>query len=222
MSIVRTTRAEEEFDSLTAVIPFAVEQYIKGLWTGMPGIIEEYDAATRRAKVLPAIMGCDTDGEMIRRKPIVDVPVIAPSCGGYTISFCLMPGDAVWLAWSMRGITKFLKTYEEEPPSPLSSLLSATDAVAFPGFGPAPDVSYSPTSAESHGLDSGISLQSADGATHISITEDHIRIRTSNDNSIDIQDTGITLKGPISIEQNGVEYTFTEATLDGQTVGVFQ
>ena len=132
MSVARGIRSEEELDTMAAAVPFAIEQAVKGLWSGMPGIVEKYDAATRRAQVRPAIMGCDTDNRMLKRLPIIDVPVIAPSCGGATITFCLVEGDAVWLSWSMRGITAFLKTHEDAAPDPLSSLMSATDAVCFP------------------------------------------------------------------------------------------
>ena len=202
---------EREIDRPDAAIPWAFGELTKQLWTAMPGIVEEYDAATRRARIRPAIMGVLTEGAgTMRRQPIVNVPVVTPSCGGFGITVCLQPGDAVLLVWSMRGISGFLREFEESVPLPLGSMLSATDCIALPGFGPSPDGNFMPASGTPHGFSEGVSIQSETGETHVSVSEEEVRVRGSMRVSLQNQDSTVMMDGDtVTIDATTIDLTFT-------------
>ena len=229
MSYAHDFLREVDWSDPANAVLFAVEQLIKGLYTAMPGIVEEYDAAARRAKVKPALRRYKSDETFVSRETIVNVPVLSQSNGRVVSSVSLEAGDAVLLLWSMRGIGNFLKTHEEADPV-LSSLMSATDAIALPGFGPAPDVTYVPTYDEGHGLAGGWTIQSADGAVHASLDENCVRLRAGGDTQVDVAEesvrlrigtatevvlspTQVLLKGAaVAVEVSGSSYAFNPAT----------
>ena len=207
-----TLPAERDLDTPARVIPFAFEQMMKNVWTSMPGIVESYDAATRRAVVRPALEACLSDGSTVRRRPIANVPVVSPACGGVSATVCLVEGDAVWLSFSMRGLAAFLLEFTDAPAT-LTSFFSATDAVCFPGFGPGPSSTFRPASDLPHGFSSGISLQSNDGSVHVSVSEDAVRVRAAGDTQVDVLENEVVIKAAaVKIESGGTTYTFDPTT----------
>ena len=210
-----TLPSESVLDDLKKTIPWAFEQLMKNVWTSMPGIVEEYDAATRRALVRPCIEACLDDGLTVPRRAIADVPVIAPSCGGVTVTYCLSAGDAVWLSFSMRGIAAFKAEFLDAPAT-LTSFFSATDAVCFPGFGPPPtEADFAPSSAESHGFSSGVSLQSVDGAVHVSVSPEAVRVRAGEDAEVNVLEGEVCLELGDSVS---VRLTSSGIVLDAASI----
>lgn len=169
---------EVVYDRASLAIPFAIEQWMKGVWTAMPGIVDTYEPTTRRARVSPAIAAEFTDGSVQERGLLVNVPVVSPSCNGYLITYVLKKDDPVLLVFSMRGLATFKKEYAAGA-SPGGGMFAASDAMAIPGFGPAmmDDVFRTPNNVRGTGVDgmsTGIAIQSKDGKSHISIGDDGI------------------------------------------------
>lgn len=170
---------EVVYDRASLAIPFAIEQWMKGVWTAMPGIVDTYEPTTRRARVSPAIAAEFTDGSVQERGLLVNVPVVSPSCNGYLITYALKKDDPVLLVFSMRGLATFKKEYAAGA-SPGGGMFAASDAMAIPGFGPAvtPNTEFrTPDDVEGMGVDgmtTGISIQSENGKSHISIGNDGI------------------------------------------------
>ena len=81
------------------------------LHTSIPGIVQEYTASTKRAKVQIAMRLLMTDGETMPRPVILNVPVVHPSGGGWIIHLPLQADDAVLLVFSERGIQAFKETF---------------------------------------------------------------------------------------------------------------
>ena len=240
MSVARGTLVEEELNTGSAAVQFAFKQLMKGIWGPVPGLIEVYDPATRRARVKPAIQAQLSDGTLMSRAPLANVPVLSNTNGRVLVTLDLQEGDAVLLLCCMRGIGEFKKTYEEASPV-LSGFFSASDAVALPGFGPpleSPD--YRPASGEAHGLSAGFSIQTADGSTHVSLTEGDIRLRTEGDTQIDVEEECITLKigddtqvlvengevkmkaSNVRVESGGQTKRYQQITAGGVTFWAFQ
>lgn len=171
---------EVVYDRASLAIPFAIEQFLKGMWTAMPGVVDSYNRATRRARVSPAIAAEFTDGTVQKRGLLVNVPVVSPACDGFLITFALKKGDPVLLVFSMRGLAAFKKDYEAGA-SPGGGMFAASDAMAIPGFGPPQtDMQFrTPDDVMGmgvDGMDTGISIQSKNGKSHISIGNDGIVI----------------------------------------------
>ena len=175
---------ERVFDNLTAVLEFFGEQLLKDIYTVMPGIVEQFDPVTRRVKVRGSLSIVFPDGTEMLRPPIVNVPVVWPFGGGYHLYFPLEEGDAVLLAYSMRGITEFKRSFADAKPT-MSSLLDERDAVAIAGFG---SLEITPVN------DGGASFQDRDGDNYVSIDGDNVKVKSAGSLDIEADDT-VTLKG---------------------------
>ena len=125
---------DHDYSNLAVAVRFALRQGLKDVYTSMPGIVRAYDPETRRATIQGALSIATTDGRVIDREPIHDVPVIFPAGGGFALTFPLVPGDPVLLVYAQRGLAGFKKTHELSTPD-LDGFFSEKDAVAIPGFG---------------------------------------------------------------------------------------
>ena len=129
---------EVSYDELPQALRFFGDWLMRGVNTALPGIVDSYDPATRRAQVRPALDLMLTDGRSLQRPPIADVPVLAPAGGGFLVHIPLQRGDPVLLIWCSRDISGFKETLEAgELPSP--DVMGDSDVIALPGSpGPPP------------------------------------------------------------------------------------
>ena len=127
---------DTDYANMAQAIRFAIRQSLKDLYTCMPGIVESYDAETRRAVVKGALNIVTTKKEEIEREAIHNVQVMFPSGGGFTMTFPLERGDPVLLPYSQRGLANWKKTLDVAAPDTIG-FFSEKDAIAIPGFGPA-------------------------------------------------------------------------------------
>ena len=155
-------------ESLSELVEFSWRQFIKRIHTVAPGIVREYDGPSRRARVQPAFKLTFTDDTPpMAKPPIVDVPVVTTSGGGFLVHCPLMAGDPVLLLFSERGLDHFKAAHEvSDPAGP--AMFAERDAIAVPGFGPTRI-----TPAE------GLTMQTNDGETYISLTPGRVKIRAS-------------------------------------------
>lgn len=161
--------------SLTTLLRLAVGRELMDIHTALPGVVEEYDAATRRARVIPAIPLLLDDGSVMDRPPITDVPVLFPSGGGLSLLFPLQRNDPVLLLFSQRGLDGFKVGYRSGLPA-RGPIFDMSDAMALAGFGA---LTTSPASA------TGTSLQTDDGATSVVVEPSG--------------EVNITAAGPVSV-----------------------
>ena len=152
------------------VFAYVCDRTLRKVRTAIPGTIVAYDAETRRARVEPAVEMLLTDNRSMPRAVILDVPVLWPSVGDWLIHFPLAAGDHVLLVFCQRDISGF-KALRRRGRLPTDRILDEQDAVALPGFGPTGRTT--PASA------TGISIQSADGETAITVEDGHVTIKAS-------------------------------------------
>ncbi|MDE2846012.1 MAG: Gp138 family membrane-puncturing spike protein [Gemmatimonadota bacterium] len=160
------------FDSLSVALDFVLTQWRKGLHTSVPGLVEIYDPTTRRARVKFALKQVRTDGSEVAKAPIVDVPVVFPSGGGFTLTFPIAQGDPVMVLFSERGIAAFKKTFAEATPTE-GQYHQETDAVALPGFGP---LSITPADTDAS------VWQTEDGDHSVRLRNDRVEIHSGRTN----------------------------------------
>ena len=160
---------DHDYSNLAVAVRFALRQGLKDLYTCMPGIVRSYDPETRRATVQGALSIVTTDGRVIDRTPVHDVPVVLPAGGGFALTFPLEPGDPVLLVYSQRGLSGFKKMHDLSAPD-LDGFFSEKDAVAIPGFG-----------ARQHDTDHRIDISSSG-----------IRIQTAG--TLEIEASDVTFK----------------------------
>ena len=117
-------------------------------------------------------------------KPIIlDVPVIFPSAGGYTVHFPLLPDDPVLLLFSERDIDNFKQTLESG--QPLSGdIMEVKHVVCIPGFVPFeddPTVVIPPENPNGGDRLGGVTVQTNDGTTWVHLAADDIHARIVGD-----------------------------------------
>ena len=125
--------SDSRYENLSQGVPFFGSQLLKRVHTSLPGIVQSYDAATRRARVQPAVDLLLTDGTSAQKPIILDVPVLWPTGGGYTLSLPLDAGDAVMLLFAERDIQRFKETLAVGPPLS-ADVMQIQHAVAIAGF----------------------------------------------------------------------------------------
>ena len=126
--------------SLDKTIQVGVEAALERINIAIPGVVEMYDATTKRARVRPALQFRNRRGEHHPSVPLVDVPMLMSSAGGKmngkTIVMPVVPGDFVQLLFSQRGIANFKRLWEEDVEPTRVGFFSLQDAVAMPIYGP--------------------------------------------------------------------------------------
>ena len=187
---------ETDYTDLTDALKFFFEQMVKGLYICIPGIVDSYNITTKRANVHPAINLQETDGTTTQQSSIVNVPVVWPCGGGFSLLSPLPHGTPIVMFFTQRGITKFKETYTESDPG--SGLFAKEDAFVMPGFGALSDITPA--------TENGIVLQSEDGSHYIFIEEDLIKIQTNGnveingdaDNAVSYTDLDTALQGLVT------------------------
>ena len=186
--------SDARYEHLQQGVPFFGDELLKRVHTSLPGVVVRYDAATRRARVQPAVdhlISPDdnpnaefTDLEPMPNPIILDVPVIFPAGGGYTVHFPLLPDDPVLLLFAERDIAVFKQTLRSGPPAS-DDVMEIQHAVCIPGFVfpnegdvmiPPPDI---PPGTFPDWL-YGVTIQTNDGLTYVHLAaeprEIHARI----------------------------------------------
>ena len=173
---------------MTDALQFVFNQMLKTIFISIPGVIESYDATTKRCRVKPAINMRLTDGETEEQSSIVNVPVLWPSGGGFTLLSPLPAGTPVEIKFSQRGITQFKETFSTEDPG--NGVFDKEDAHVIPSYGA---LSVTPAT------ESGMSMQSEDGSNYIYVDDGNIYIKAAT--SITLESPLNTVKGPLIVEQ---------------------
>lgn len=152
-----------------------------------PGIVRRYDASSKRAMIQPALLISYTDGREARKPPLLDVPVIHPTGGGYILHVPLEVGDPVLILFSERGITKWKESFGESRIDNIG-MHNERDAICLPGFGALSGTMIRP----------GLSLQTEDGSV-----------------AVQVESGGITLRGRVSVTGDlAVDGTLTQGGVD--------
>ena len=170
---------EVNWNSLTTTLEWVLSQWSRAnLHTAMPGIVDSYDGETRRARIRPALRLVMTgteigeDGEELERALAVNIPVLWPASGGYTMLMPLAAGDRGWMMFSERGMTEFLSTGELATPDK-ARFFDEADAVFMPCDFGHPDATPASTT--------GACLQTHDGSTAIIVEDGTITLKTPGD-----------------------------------------
>lgn len=184
---------EKQYDNARDMIMFAMTQFMKGLWTACPGIVDSYNGSSKRAVIRPALDLVRTDGARIAHPLINDVPVLHPSGGGFTMLVPLVQGDAVMLLFSQRGMAQFKLSYAQSEPD-AEGFLSLKDAVAIAGFGA---LSIIPATTN------GATMQSEDGANYIYVKNGEVKVKTPGNVTVEAGGDVTVDAGNVTVEASG-------------------
>lgn len=86
----------------------AMDDKVSSIWTALPGIVSAVNLAANTVSVQPAIQGAVTDANgnvsNVNLPVLVDVPIVFPSAGGFSLTFPIVAGDEVLVIFSSRCI----------------------------------------------------------------------------------------------------------------------
>ncbi len=197
----------ERYENQTLALLTAMEGHQKEIWTALPGIIESFNPTAMTCTVKPAVLIPLKDPEtaeitQIDIPVLLDVPVIYPSGGGFTLTFPIANGDECLVVFSSRCIDTWWQNGGYKNQLPLLRMNDLSDGFAF--VGPRSQVrtlsNVSTTTTQ---------LRSDDGVCFVELAGGHVVNVTAPG--------GINLTGPVNI--SGTVTATGEGTFNGHTVG---
>lgn len=158
--------------NLSQVITKGIDNRLKEVHTGMPGIIESFDPNNQTASVQPAIRRIfitrESDREILTPADLpllINVPVYFPRAGGYSMTMPVRVDDECWLSFSERSIDNWYNTGGVSNPSS-RRFHSLSDAIAMVGL------SSEPNSIQDYDNDN-LQIRKDDGNAEITIMSDN-------------------------------------------------
>lgn len=126
--------------TLASNIKQGIDSRLKDLHTSIPGIIESFDAEKQLASVQPALkrIFITQDGEKEILTPsdlpiLINVPIVFPRGGGFSLTFPVKKGDECLLVFCERSIDNWHRTGGVQVPG-AKRFHSLSDATAFVGL----------------------------------------------------------------------------------------
>lgn len=175
----------EFIDDPTEALRVAFEGMQASMWTALPGIIESFDPAKMTVRVQPAIKArvfssdgnpplpgavFDADDWWTIPLPIlVDVPVVFPGGGGFTMTFPIAPGDEAVVVFASRSIDNWWYQGGIQPQS-LLAMHDLSDGFAFVGVRSQPRKLSPAVSTNS------VAIRSDDNSVHIKVASGEVEI----------------------------------------------
>lgn len=211
--------------TLASNIKQGVESRLKELHTSMPGIVESFDAENQLATIQPAIRRIfitrDGDKEILVPSDLpilINVPVIFPRGGGFSLTFPVAKGDECLLVFCERSIDNWHETGKVKAPG-AKRFHSLSDATAFVGISSLPNKvpNYDPSNVEIKKDDGSVSIKLKDNSDLDIISEGNVNATVTGDivatceNANITANTNIDLTSP-TINLNG--NTTIDGTLD--------
>lgn len=175
----------EVTDDPVEAMRVALQGFQAEIWTALPGIIESFDPVKMTVRVQPAVKarvfshddnpplpGAVLEADNWWNVPLpllVDVPVMFPGGGGFTMTFPVVAGDEALVVFSSRSIDNWWYQGGVQNQSVLA-LHDLSDGFAFVGVRSQPRVLTPAVSA------TAVAIRSDDNTVHIKIAAGEIEI----------------------------------------------
>jgi len=194
-------------ETLATNIKNGVDTRLKELHTSMPGIVQSFDAVNQLATVQPAVRRVfitqnDDNTELLTPTDLpilINVPVIFPRGGGFSLTFPVAKGDECLLVFCERSIDDWHQYGTVRTPS-ARRFHSLSDAVAFVGMSSIPNKipNYDPVNIELKKDDDSVSLKLFTDGTATLKTNTKITLETP-----DVTITGnLEVQGDTALSSN--------------------
>lgn len=158
----RRERIADEEETLR----MAFDSQLANLWTALPAIVTAVDLGAMTLSAQPALRGeiLQPSGEYVKTNMpvLVDVPIVFPSAGGFTLTLPIAAGDEVLIIFAARCIDAWWQSggVQDQLEFRMHDL---SDGFAIPGPRSQPKAIPSISSTN-------VQLRSDDGATFLEIT----------------------------------------------------
>lgn len=162
-----------------------------GIWTAIPAVVTAFNPAALTVSAQPAIKAKQTaqDGTVsdVSLPLCVDVPVVFPRGGGFSLTFPIAAGDEVLLVFASRCIDGWWQQGGTQPQLD-QRMHDLSDAFAIPG-------PWSQKTKITAGM-TGAQLRNAAGSTVLELSSDTITLAAAHVviNSADVKIAGASLQ----------------------------
>ncbi len=206
----RRERWVDEEEGMRAML----DGFRASLWTALPCVVESFDAVKMTVTLQPTIKAqiSRVDGRIdaVTMPLLLDVPVIFPTGGGFTLTFPVQPGDEALAVFASRCIDSWWQSGGVQEQAELRTH-SLSDAFAI--LGPRSQPRVLPAISTST-----VQLRSDDGSTFVEITAGQVAnivapggINLTTSGKITLTASEIDVSGPLISDSEG--------TFNGHTVG---
>lgn len=140
------------------------------VWTALPGIIQSFDPDALTVSVQSAINGVVTDERgqnyVSALPPFLDVPVVFPHGGGFSLTFPIKPGDECLVVFASRCIDGWWQSGGVQAPAE-RRMHDLSDGIAIPG-------PWSQALKLTPGADAdNVQLRTDDGKAYVALRPDY-------------------------------------------------
>lgn len=178
------------------------------IYTSMPGIVISVNLAKMTCEVQIAIQGIiqNEDGteKNVPLPPLLDVPIVFPSCGNFIITMPLAAGDEVLVCFASRCIDSWWQNGGVGVPLE-ARMHDLSDGFAIPGPRSSPNVVSGISST-------GLQIRNKDGTTFIEIASDG-KIKLVSPSEIDVTAPLVKVTGAMVVTGAVTTGALTAATL---------
>lgn len=221
------TQRNDDIANLSDVIRQGVKSAVVNLHTSLPGRIISFDPVLQTATVALGVKrvfinrGVELDVlTAVDLPPIVDVPVIFPRGGGFSLTFPVMPDDECLVTFCERSIDRWHQSGNAEDPTS-RRFHALTDAVCMVGLSSIPNKvpDFNATQLEIKSNNgNGVINVSDDGTIDLTSAAD-VNINTEGSvNITSAADVNILAIGLVDVTATGpVNMTAAAITITGPT-----
>lgn len=193
--------------NFTELLQGVVGEYMKGVYTAIPGHVVWFDPATQLAQVQLGVQRIDIDGKAVNPPPVTDCPVFFAG-DSYVVETQIDPGCEGLIVFSQRCIDGWVNNGGCAV-NPLERLHDMADALFIPGFRPMPKV-------VSDFSNNGIRLRNKEGTQFCHLKNDGAILIENKNGHIRIDAAGnVTING-VKFDTTG--NVTTPTTVTAQTV----
>lgn len=186
-------------DSLAGTVGAMINKNNMNTNDMLPCQVIAYDKDSKRVQIQHLIMQKTEDGQLLSRGQVASIPVLNLGGGGVVLHFNILPGDLGWIKANDRDISLFLSTYKKSKPE-TNRKKSFSDAMFIP------DCMTGYVIDEED--ENNCVLQTKDGSVKISIGENTIKIKASENVIIESQgDAEITVDGMATVTCENAQVT---------------
>lgn len=190
-------KRNERTNDLVIALMEAMQGHQAGMWTALPCIVVDFNATKMTCSLRPAIKAKRTDEKgvdtWIELPVLVDVPVVFPSAGGYSLTFPVEPGDEALAIFASRCIDTWWDTSAVSIQADMR-MHDLSDAFAF--IGPR----SRPRALSPAVLTTGVELRNDTGTVYIRLNDStNITVVTPGNVEVTAATATVTASGQINL-----------------------
>jgi len=204
----------ERVEDLRSTLLAALRGWQKELWTSLPGVVEEYFPSSMTCTIrIPLLIPLrESDGSIkeVKIPLLLDVPVVFPAGGGFTLTFPIEKGDEVLVVLASRCIDAWWYHGGEKDQRLMEwRMHDLSDGFAIPGPFSKPRVLTGLSSTS-------VQLRSNNGSTYVEVKDGQL-VNIVAPGGVTITAPTIHLAGNVTGSNTAVFQG--EGTFNGHTVG---